>query len=213
MSVTTKKGDGGFTGLPGAGKTEARETGNTAGSYGAADRVSKADPRIECLGALDELDASLALCEVSLKASGMETTAALTGEIRHILFSVVMPAAAGISSTKAAGPDTDTLEKWIEERERNNPVRGFVRHWTTQAAACLNMARTICRRAERAMTAAHASAPADKTVEWYGPLLPWINRLSDLLFVLAVETETGAGTKTKTGTSTLPPGHGTGGLQ
>ncbi|MDR2470547.1 MAG: ATP:cob(I)alamin adenosyltransferase, partial [Treponema sp.] len=144
MSITTKQGDGGCTSLPGA--------GNAAGTRCAAGRVSKDDPRIECLGALDELDAALALCEMRLDAGGMETIAALIGAIRHTLFSVVMPAAAGLSP--AAGPDTDTLERWINEREKSNPIRGFIRRWTKPAAACLNMARTICRRAERNMTAA-----------------------------------------------------------
>ncbi|MCL1815625.1 MAG: ATP:cob(I)alamin adenosyltransferase [Treponema sp.] len=168
MSIVTKKGDGGNTFLPG--KTEA---------------VQKDHPRIECLGALDELDAFLVVSEISLMVNGSSPAAKVISEIRKELSTVVMPAAAGSLVIDIPGLNTDWLERQIIKMEEKNPLRGFVRTWTRAAAANLNAARSICRRAERRMTSAAKSGQENAGAA----LLPWLNRLSDLLFMLAVSEE------------------------
>lgn len=184
MKVTTKTGDGGYTGLP------------------SGVRVPKNDPRIACLGAVDELDAVLAGALLAGPSPrGAETITA----VREELFSVILPAIAGIPPRPA---DVAYLERNIAELEALlHRDSGFVRAWTRPASAALNIARTICRRAEReAVTlirrgAAGAWSPGGETPENSGdaPALSssagengcvYLNRLSDLLFLLAVNEET-----------------------
>jgi cob(I)alamin adenosyltransferase len=172
MKVTTKTGDGGYTGLP------------------SGLRVSKDDPRVACLGAVDELDAFLAgALFAGLSPRGAETI----GAVRDELFAALLPAAAGIPSRPA---DITRLERDIAElEERIHRANGFVRTWTRPASAALNIARTICRRAEReAVTlsrpGADGAAPGDETPENGGGVVVYLNRLSDLLFLLAVSEET-----------------------
>jgi cob(I)alamin adenosyltransferase len=126
MKVTTKTGDGGYTDL----------------SSGV--RVPKDDPRVACLGAVDELDAVLAGALLAgLSPRGAETIAA----VREELYSVILPAIAGLPSCPA---NVAYLESNIAELEALlHRDSGFVRAWTRPAAAALNIARTICRRAER----------------------------------------------------------------
>jgi cob(I)alamin adenosyltransferase len=147
MKLSTKKGDGGYTDLGGS-------------------RVPKNDSRVEALGALDELDAFLAA------AQGAQPE--IIGELRRELSEKVMPIAAGF---RVEAPLTARLEGWINSLEQEHPIRGFVRwtHLSGDHALKLNIARTVCRRAERCMAEAEM-----------GDLLPYINRLSDLLFLLAV---------------------------
>ena len=178
MNITAKKGDNGFT-----------------------DHVRKDDSRIECLGTLDELDAFLSLCEIMLKSEGNAAFADITKEAREVLFTVIMPVFVRSflsdknelpGETKKNALNTARLDHYITELEKENPARGFVRTWTKPAAAYLNTARTICRRCERRMVAVAAiNTPeidnASKTNK--AALLSWINRLSDLLFLLALAEE------------------------
>ena len=154
--------------------------------------LRKDHPLIECLGTLDELDAFLAQSEIAFKTGGNECFTGIIGEVRKELSSKVMPLIAQVPGLfgpdrKPAEiyPDTKRLEQWITELKKENPVSGFVHTWTNPVSAVLNIARTVCRRCERRMV----SALAAETVEVEnsgGALLTWINRLSDLLFYLAV---------------------------
>ncbi|GHV85500.1 hypothetical protein AGMMS50230_11080 [Spirochaetia bacterium] len=132
------------------------------------------------MGTLDELDAFLALCETTLAAHSGVVTERIA-EVRQMLFRL-MPALAGLPS-ESAGADIAKLEQWITALETENPIQGFVRNWTRPGAAQLNAARTICRRAERRLAAALESENA------LVPYLVWLNRLSDLLFLLAILEE------------------------
>jgi cob(I)alamin adenosyltransferase len=166
--VVTKTGDQGFTDLAGG-------------------RVSKDDPRLEALGALDELDAFLAearaaLAPESAVSPGLIPLLAETIDAaRKELSQTVMPFLA------AAGPErflpklkegTAFLECRIAALEEQCPSGGFFYAWTNAAALKLNTARTVCRRAERRMT---ACAPGAAPV--------FLNRLSDLLFLTALAAE------------------------
>ena len=158
MSVTTKTGDSGTTGLPGGA------------------RVPKDDPRIECLGALDELDAFLAAAqyEAGKTAPPVSRVAQITGEVRTELVSVM----AAVTGTERA-PCPARLESFIAELEAIGPLPpGFLRNWENPTALHLNIARTVCRRAERrAVTLAGQTDTSAAAV--------YLNRLSDLLFLLA----------------------------
>jgi cob(I)alamin adenosyltransferase len=174
VKVTTKTGDGGYTGLP------------------SGRRVPKDDPRIECLGAVDELDAFLA---AALLAGPSLYSAETIHAVRDELFAVLLPALAGLPSRPA---DIAHLECTIAELEaRIHRDNGFVRAWTKPVPVALNIARTICRRAEReavalsrrgAGGATGVSSGADETPE--NSAAVYLNRLSDLLFLLAVSEET-----------------------
>ena len=170
MGISTKKGDDGITGLP-----------NTS------ERVPKDDPLIEYLGTLDELDAILALGEISLKSDRKTETAALVAEIRQKLTDIMAV------NTAETAKNTQWLEQQIARAEKEMPIRDFIRSWSNNAAAYLNTARTICRRAERRLiTALLDSTVIEKNIakpvsaaDWK-IMLPFLNRLSDLLFLLAV---------------------------
>jgi cob(I)alamin adenosyltransferase len=173
VTVTTKTGDGGYTGLP------------------SGLRVPKNDPRIECLGAVDELDAFLAGALLAgLSSRGAETVSA----VRDELFTMILPAAAGLPSRPV---DITRLECNITELEaRIHRDNGFVRAWTRPASAALNIARTICRRAEREAAALSRSGADNTAAPLSGDERPesgvaaYLPRLSDLLFLLAVNEET-----------------------
>ena len=176
MSIVTKKGDGGYTGLPGSGN-----------SHNESRRVRKDDPYIECLGTLDELDAFLAQSEIALKAEGNIQFSEIIGKARKDLLTLIIPAItesfSGETTSAEIQPATEWLEQQISFLEKKTEVRDFIFSWTKPTSVSLNISRTVCRRCERCMVNALAdnSGKTEKPV-----MLPWINRLSDLLFLLAV---------------------------
>jgi cob(I)alamin adenosyltransferase len=170
MSITTRQGDGGSTDLLG----------------GAV--VPKDHPSIECLGVLDELDAFMA--EAGCAGGLKDRTRTILETIRKELRETVMYSLAAPMDTPtkfppdtSADPDEGRLRAWIRELEECSPVRGFALSWTKPAAAKLNIARTVCRRAERRMVS------LDRSRNIPGTVLAYMNRLSDLLFMLAWDEE------------------------
>ena len=149
------------------------------GDDGFTGKTRKDHPYIECLGELDELDAFLALCQIKLQVNGNTDFYKIINEARGALFA------------KNKQLNIQTLEQYIAELEKENTTGGFIRTWTKPTSATINAARTICRRCERrAVTALYNMAEAD---DFLGinvkTLVPWLNRLSDLLFLLAVAEE------------------------
>ena len=165
--IYTKTGDKGSTGL-------------VDGS-----RVGKDDPRIAANGDIDELQATLGLIKSELTAA--DPLAALLKDIQRDLFS--LSARLGdpkdtIGSRKdkvVLGEDRITvLEREIDVRESELPaLRAFILAGGGPVGARLHLARTICRRAERSVVA------LGRSVEYDPVLLRYLNRLSDLLFVIA----------------------------
>lgn len=146
-------------------------------------RVSKADPRVEAYGDVDELNA----CLGAVRAAGVgpDVQAALEG-IQKELFALgarLADPSTRIAGrvTKAAVTDDDIgwLEQVIDDLEAElPPLRQFILPGGSPAGALLHLARTICRRAERRVVALGPDA-----VE---PIIViYLNRLSDLLFVMA----------------------------
>lgn len=159
-----------------------------AGTTGLADgsRVEKDAPRIEAIGAVDELNSSLG---VLLAEALPEPVHACLAGAQHDLFDLggelAVPGHAimGQSHVERLERELDKLNAALP------PLKEFVLPGGTRAAALAHAARACCRRAERrvvALSRKQEVAPA---------LLAYLNRLSDLLFVVARELNRAAGGK------------------
>ena len=181
MKIYTKTGDSGETGL-----------------FGGA-RVSKADPRVAAYGDVDELNAWLGLTRASL--GNVPDPVELASMVEHIqrdLFALGSRLAdpghkiAGRVTKAAIGAsDIARLEGWIDQLEAQLPALTRFILPGGAAGASLHVARTMCRRAERAMV---ALLQADSAA-FESDLLVYVNRLSDLLFVMARSANRRAGTQ------------------
>ncbi len=148
------------------------------GTTGLADgaRVPKDSARIEACGTIDELNSAIG---VLLATALPEALAALLLDIQHDLFDLGGELAIP-GSVLIRAPQVEKLEAEVEHWNASlPPLREFVLPGGSVAAAACHMARSICRRAERrcwTLTRAEALGPH---------ALHYLNRLSDLLFVLA----------------------------
>ena len=160
--------------------TRTGDTGET--SLFSGDRARKDDPRVDAYGEVDELNAWLGF----VRASSLDP--ALHAEIVTIqrdLFALgaqlADPAdklAPRVSKAVIGDQHVLRLEQLIDQLEEElPPLRRFILAGGTPAGAALHVARTVCRRAERRMVG--LEPPIDPV------LLRYVNRLSDLLFVLA----------------------------
>jgi cob(I)alamin adenosyltransferase len=155
-------------------------------------RVKKDHARVEAYGDVDELNAALGAV---LAAEGAEGLGPLLGPVQRDLFAVGAQLAdpkAQVATKKAkaalAADRIADLERAIDAREATlPPLTAFVIPGGTPLAAALHVARTVCRRAERAVVALGAAFPVDPLIVVY------LNRLSDLLFVLARDANRRAG--------------------
>jgi len=174
LKIYTKTGDAGETGLVGGA------------------RVRKHDPRVAAYGEVDELNAALG---VALASQPEAELRALLLDVQRDLFALgaqlADPSASiGDKKAKAAlGPErVARLEAAIDERSAQlPPLRAFILPGGAPLGAQLHLARGVCRRAERAITALAAAQPVDPL------LVVYVNRLSDLLFVLARHVNQRAG--------------------
>lgn len=149
------------------------------------ERVKKNSLRLEAYGTIDELSSSLGVV-----AADPTCSPEVKGEIREVqneLFNIgAYLATAAPRGTEPAcasladGSKIEQLEGWIDSLDEQTPkIRAFVLPGGCMTAAECHMARTICRRAERAILAL-----ADE--EYVDPaLIRYINRLSDYLFIAA----------------------------
>lgn len=175
MKIYTKTGDAGETGLFGGG------------------RVSKDHPRVTAYGDVDELNAAIG---VARAAPPEKLAAELLEQIQRDLFAVgaelAAPEPAKLSKTLAGHPigepDVTRLERAIDAHEALlPPLREFILPGGSPKAAGLHFARTTCRRAERSVVALRHAAAVSPAI------LRYLNRLSDLLFVLARAANAQAG--------------------
>jgi cob(I)alamin adenosyltransferase len=160
--IYTRTGDAGETGLIGG------------------RRVPKDHPRVEAYGAVDELNAHLGAARAQARSREM---AAVLGEIQHRLFDLgaelATPPARAVPAG-VRGEDVRALEQVIDRyQQRLPPLRAFILPGGTGLAASLHVARAVCRRAERRVVALSRVEPVRAEA------LQYLNRLSDLLFVLA----------------------------
>jgi cob(I)alamin adenosyltransferase len=166
VKVYTRRGDSGETDLFGG------------------ERVGKDHLRVEAYGAVDELNATLgAAGAASASPDVRELVGALQARLFDLGAQLATPDAERRAKTGQTGPsaaDVDELERRIDAFEGElPPLRRFVLPGGSAAAAAFHLARTVCRRAERrVVTLARSEAVEPLAVRF-------LNRLSDLLFVLA----------------------------
>lgn len=173
--IYTRTGDDGTTGL------------------GSGHRVSKTDPRVAAYGAVDEANASIGLCIV---AAGAAERGSIPGQIAQLLRTIqndlfdvgadlcfpVLPGETPGSHLRVTAAQTARLERAIDEFNlRLAPLNSFVLPGGTPLGAALHMARVAVRRAERETVALLEREPDATSPE----VVRFLNRLSDLLFVLA----------------------------
>jgi cob(I)alamin adenosyltransferase len=152
---------------------------------GIAERVPKHSPRITAYGTVDETNAFIGLARLDLAAE--PKLDAMLARVQNDLFDLGADLTAPERADKPRRERLRISEAQVERLEREidelnaelAPLTSFVLPGGATAAATLHVARTVCRRAERAMVDL-ASRP-DEHVS--APALKYINRLSDLLFV------------------------------
>jgi len=174
MSIATKRGDGGQTGLVGD------------------VRVSKADLRVEAYGSVDELNSALGFARTICQDSEVRSW---TESIQKMLFRVgaaVATAPAVKPSKDAPAITTDDVENLTTLVHTIESCEGILSDWSlpgsnTEAAA-FDVARTVCRRAERnVVRLTESDSPVDSQ------LLAYLNRLSDVLWLFGRLLELRAG--------------------
>lgn len=163
MKIYTKTGDDGTTGL-----------------FGGA-RVSKGDAIVDVYGTVDELNAAVGMA----RATGLDAfTDGILSQVQSDLFTLGAEVACvpgeehKLNMKMIDADDSKRLERAIDAAEKElTPLKNFVLPGGTPQAAALHFARTVARRAERILI----RVPPDERPE----VLIYVNRLSDLLFVLA----------------------------
>ncbi len=152
-------------------------------------RVSKSSLRMAAIGEVDEANAAIG---VALAALGQGTTADQLRRMQNELFDLggdlSVPLEAGGERLRLAQEQVDALERDCDRFNAGLPeLRSFVLPGGSEAAARLHVARTVCRRAERETLAAAQDVDLNPLV------LVYLNRLSDLLFILARAANAAAG--------------------
>jgi len=155
--------------------TRGGDAGQT--SLGDGSRVSKLDPLIRGYGAVDELNS---LIGWALIAAPDERLSRVQNELFDLGADLSVPFAADDGRLRIAQAAIDRLEADCDEANATLPeLRSFVLPGGSEAAARLHVARAVCRRAETVVVWASSERPVN-------PLVPvYLNRLSDLLFILA----------------------------
>jgi cob(I)alamin adenosyltransferase len=173
MSIATKTGDGGRTGL----------------MYNR--RVSKCHPRVDAYGAVDELNAALGLARAS--ASQAAQNSRLEGIQKDLVILMGelatqaedLPRYVKDGYSVVTGDLTAKLDLIVREIEtRKVSFKGWATPGANLAAATLDVARTACRRAERSVCALHEAGQLQN-----GEIIVYLNRLSDALWLMAREAE------------------------
>jgi cob(I)alamin adenosyltransferase len=165
--IYTKTGDDGETGLFGG------------------SRVPKDDVRVTAYGEVDELNAAVGFA-ASLEPQ--DFGAAFLQTIQRDLFTIGAELAKAPSEPRIGDPQIGMLEHMIDGHEAKlEPLKNFILPGGTPKAAAFHLARTVCRRAERAVVSLAREQEVSPSIVKY------LNRLSDLLFVLARATNAQAG--------------------
>jgi len=171
-SISTMRGDGGETSLAGG------------------VRVSKGSARVETYGTIDELNSALGFARSICEDAEM---AALTKSIQQDLFKIGSSLATPAESPKPPVIiDPSLVDRLTTEVHRIEAIDGILADWSIpgehRAAAAFDVARTICRRAERVLVRLLESGATLQPA-----ILPYVNRLSDLLWLCGRKLEHDAG--------------------
>ncbi len=171
MKIYTRTGDSGGTALFGGG------------------RVAKDHPRVNAYGTVDELNSFLGRALVDLEVSASREW---LGRIQHDLFVLGSHLATPAPRSGRPRPElppvpegrVEEMEAWMDSAEEElEPLRAFILPGGTAGAAGLHICRTVCRRAEREVVGLiHQGEGSEEELAW---MIRFLNRLSDLFFVLA----------------------------
>lgn len=170
--VATRTGDGGETSLFGK------------------DRVRKTDPRIEALGDLDETQAVLGLARSLAPRSSLGRELLELQRGLYLVMAEVATPRGDLGRLKERIDDAAVarLDQVLESLKKKSPIEGrFIIPGESRVSASLDHARTVARRGERRVVEC-----VDAGYISGSDLLPWLNRLSDVLFVLARASERAA---------------------
>lgn len=145
-------------------------------------RVSKADPRVDAYGEVDELNASLgAALAAGISGDIADALALIQRDLFAVGAQLADPSdrlASRVSKAFITDADVARLEQLIDHLETEVPsLKRFILAGGSPPGAALHLARTVCRRAERRMV---ALVPSPEPI-----VVRYVNRLSDLLFVMA----------------------------
>ena len=185
-SIATTRGDNGLTSLAGG------------------IRVSKGSQRIEAYGTVDELNSTLGFAR---SICGDPHIVDLVSDIQRELFKVGSALATPPESPKPPVPiDDEMVERLTKEVHRLEAIEGILSDWSVpgalSVAAAFDMARTVCRRAERCVVRLReAGEPVQP------PIVPYLNRLSDLLWLIGRKLEQEAGVSGSLRAETGKPGN------
>jgi len=170
--IYTKLGDGGETHL------------------GDMSRVSKLHPRVEAYGTVDELNATIgvALLQPGLPETFAEWLRRVQNDLLDVGADLSVPSSGEVNERLRIGPAyTEWLEHACDEvNAKLEPLHSFVIPGGSPAAAHLHVCRTVCRRAERRTIAVGEEGNPE--------VVRYLNRLSDLLFILSRAANAEAGT-------------------
>jgi cob(I)alamin adenosyltransferase len=183
MSIATKRGDSGTTGLPGG------------------VRVSKTNPRVECYGTIDELISQMGFAR---SITDHREVHDLTKEIQKELFKVGSAIGTAPESRKPAPAITQEMVDALESHvHRIEAMPGILGDWSLPGeiadSAAMDVARTICRRTERLAVGLFEAGDLTNP-----HILSYLNRLSDLLWLLGRQLELAAGVNAALRTADKP---------
>ena len=155
--------------------TRAGDAGET--SLGDLSRVSKLDPLVRAYGAVDELNSVLGWAQVEVQDGRL---ARIQNELFDVGADLSVPFNDGDGKLRIDQPAIDRLEADCDDANADLPeLRSFVLPGGSERAARLHIVRSVCRRAERDVLEAATARPVNPLA------LVYLNRLSDLLFILA----------------------------
>jgi cob(I)alamin adenosyltransferase len=155
--------------------TRGGDAGQT--SLGDGSRVSKLDPLVRAYGAVDELNSVVGWAQVEV---GDPRLARVQNDLFDVGADLSVPYEEGDERLRVTQAQIDALERDCDElNEGLEPLKSFVLPGGSEAAARLHLARAVCRRAESVALWAADERPVNPAA------LVYLNRLSDLLFILA----------------------------
>jgi cob(I)alamin adenosyltransferase len=157
-------------------------------SLGDGSRVSKTDPRIEAYGTVDELNSAIGFALAGdLPPASRPRLERIQNDLFDLGADLSVPFTDEKERLRITQAQVDRLEELCDRaNEGLEPLRSFVLPGGTDGAARLHLARTVCRRAERLAVGLAA-------LDSVNPLaIAYLNRLSDLLFILARAANTGS---------------------
>ena len=160
------------------------KTGDTGSTFLVGGKKTKKNSlRVASYGEVDELNAFLGWARTLAESEARKSFVSELEFLQNRLFDIGAELATlpeDLTKQSVTENDIEKLEKWIDAHTGDLPeLRSFVLPGTTELNAAFHICRTICRRVERTLVTLHEQEPLRK------PVIPFFNRLSDLLFAMA----------------------------